>query len=100
MALRLTIKSTPRILDGRPRVDTVYQAEDEDGILDAWNASAEWSYLDPDGFREAVASLSGIGLPASDDEILEAAVASSDGNMELTIVDDVASRIGATLLDR
>lgn len=99
MALRLTIKSAPRILDGRPRADTVYQAEDEDGILDAWNASGEWSYLDGDGFREVIASMSGIELPASDDELLEAAVASSDGNMELTTVDTVSSRIGAALLD-
>lgn len=100
MALRLTIKSAPRVLDGRPRTDTVYQAEDEDGIVDAWNASGEWSYLGPDEFREVIAEMSGIELPASDDEILEAAVAASDGNMELTVVDDVASRIGATLLDR
>lgn len=100
MALRLTIKSAPRVLDGRPRTDTVYQAEDEDGIMDAWNASGEWSYLDGDAFRDVIASISGIELPASDDEILEAAVAASDGSMELTVVDDVASRIGATLLDR
>lgn len=98
--IRLTIKTGTRLRDGGARPPEVYEGKDEEEVVDAWNASGAWNYLSETGFRQTLAEMGGIELPASDDELLEAIVKTSGGNVKLEKVDSVAGRITSALLSR
>lgn len=91
--IRLTINTSTRVRDGGSRPPEIMQAVDEEALMDKWNSQGAWVSFTPDEFRQAIAQLAGVELPASDDELLEGAVANSEGNMKLENVDSVASRI-------
>ena len=70
------------ILDPSSRRPCVLEAEDEEGLLDAWNALPWWSSYDGPAFAERLLAFTGaddpdytdhpVELPAPDEEILAA----------------------------